>query len=158
MRENLLLAKNGASDDLLWNALEECGIAGFFREGAGLETPLTENAGNLSGGQRQRLALARAILQDPKIFVFDEATSNVDVESEEAILSEIKKLIGKKTVLMITHRLLNVQDADRIYCMEKGKVAGCGTHEMLCESCEAYAKLWNVQRELETFGKEGMQA
>jgi ABC-type transport system involved in cytochrome bd biosynthesis fused ATPase/permease subunit len=155
VRENLLLAAPKAGDDMLWNALKECGIDGFLREEKGLDTELKENAGNLSGGQKQRLALARAILQDAKIYVFDEATSNIDVESEEAILSVIKRIARTKTVIMITHRLANVADADRIYCMEKGRVAGYGSHEKLLHSCDAYQKLWNTQRELEAYGKAG---
>lgn len=112
VRENLLLAYPDASEEELWNVLAECEIDGFFRGEKGLDTLFTENAGNLSGGQKQRLALARAILHDAKVYIFDEATSNIDIESEELILSEIKKLAKTKTVIMITHRLSNVRDAD----------------------------------------------
>ena len=89
-----------------------------------MDTLLTENAGNLSGGQKQRLALARSILHNPDVFIFDEATSNIDIESEEIILKVIKELAKTKTVIMITHRLMNVVDADSIVCMEGGKCAG----------------------------------
>ena len=155
VRENLLLAAPDADDEKLWNVLAECNIDGFFKEEEGLDTFLTENAGNLSGGQKQRLALARAVLHDAKVYIFDEATSNIDVESEELILSEIKKLAKQKTVIMITHRLMNVIDADWIYCMEKGKVSGAGTHTELLETDTVYRNLWNTQKELEEFGKGG---
>ena len=155
VRENLLLAAPDADDEKLWNVLAECNIDGFFKEEEGLDTFLTENAGNLSGGQKQRLALARAVLHDAKVYIFDEATSTIDIESEELILSEIKKLAKQKTVIMITHRLMNVIDADRIYCMEKGKVSGAGTHTELLETDTVYRNLWNTQKELEEFGKGG---
>ncbi len=135
--------------------MAECNIDGFFKEEEGLDTFLTENAGNLSGGQKQRLALARAVLHDAKVYIFDEATSNIDIESEELILSEIKKLAKHKTVIMITHRLMNVIDADRIYCMEKGKVSGAGTHTELLETDTVYRNLWTTQKELEEYGKGG---
>ncbi|MBE5841080.1 MAG: ABC transporter ATP-binding protein/permease [Butyrivibrio sp.] len=155
VRENLLMANPKASDEMLWNVLAECNIDEFFQEEKGLDTLLTENAGNLSGGQKQRLALARAILHDAKVYIFDEATSNIDIESEELILSEIKKLARTNTVIMITHRLMNVVDADRIYCMESGRVSGMGTHAKLLETDAIYKKLWNTQKELEEYGKGG---
>ncbi len=154
VRENLLLAAPEASEEKLWDALESCGISDFFKAEHGLDTLLLENAGNLSGGQRQRLALARALLHDSPVYIFDEATSNIDIESEEAILAGIKALAKTKTVVMITHRLANVTDADRIYCMENGNIAGSGTHEELLEGCSAYSALWKTQKELEDFGKE----
>jgi len=155
VRENLLIATPDASDEALWHALKECNIDRFFEEEQGLDTLLTENAGNLSGGQKQRLALARAILHDAKIYIFDEATSNIDIESEELILSEIKKLAETKTVIMITHRLMNVVDADRIYCMENGRISEYGTHTELLKTDTAYRELWNTQKELEEYGKGG---
>lgn len=158
VRENLLLAKENASDDEHWNVLTECNIDGFFREEKGLDTMLTENAGNLSGGQRQRLALARAILHDAKIYIFDEATSNIDMESEEIILTEIKKLAKTKTVIMITHRLMNVVDADKIYCLEKGYISGAGKHSELLKTDSVYKNLWNTQKALEEYGREGEKA
>lgn len=155
LRENLLLADSGASEEKLWEVLAECNIDGFFKEEKGLDTLLTENAGNLSGGQRQRLALARAILHDAKVYIFDEATSNIDIESEESILSEIKKLARTKTIIMITHRLMNVVDADRIFVLEKGRISGTGTHADLLETDAVYRKLWDTQKELEEYGKKG---
>lgn len=158
VRENLLLAKSDASDTELWNVLKECNIDGFFREEKGLDTFLTENAGNLSGGQKQRLALARAILHDAKIYIFDEATSNIDMESEEIILREIKKLAKTKTVIMITHRLMNVVDADNIFCLEKGRLSGAGSHSEQLESDSVYKKIWDTQKALEAYSKGGERA
>ncbi|MCR4703259.1 MAG: ABC transporter ATP-binding protein/permease [Saccharofermentans sp.] len=155
VRDNLLMARPDATDDELWKVLEECNIDGFFRSEDGLDTGLTENAGNLSGGQKQRLALARAVLHDAKIYIFDEATSNIDIESEEIILDEIKKLSKTKTVIMITHRLMNVKDADVICCLVNGHISGTGTHDELLSGCESYGKLWNTQKALEEFGKGG---
>ena len=154
VRENLLLADSGATDEKLWSVLEECNVAGFLRSEKGLDTELKENAENLSGGQKQRLALARALLHDSKIYIFDEATSNIDIESEELILNEIKKLAKTKTIIMITHRLANVTDADKIFCLENGSLKGEGSHEELLADCPTYKKLWETQRELENFGKE----
>lgn len=154
VRDNLLLADGSTTDEKLWQVLSQCNIDAFFREEKGLDTELTENAGNLSGGQRQRLALARAILHNAKIYIFDEATSNIDITSEEIILEEIRKLAKTKTVIVITHRLANVIDADRIYCLESGHIAGAGTHKELLDSCDVYKNLWTTQRELEEFGKE----
>ena len=155
LRENLLLANPEATEEKLWEVLAECNIDGFFKEEKGLDTILTENAGNLSGGQKQRLALARAILHDAKVYIFDEATSNIDIESEELILSEIKKLSRTKTIIMITHRLMNVVDADRIFVMENGRISGTGTHAELLETDAVYRKLWDTQKELEEYGKGG---
>ena len=154
VRDNLRMAAPDASDEELWNVLSDCGIADFLQSEKGLDTMLLENAVNLSGGQKQRLALARALLHDSPVYIFDEATSNIDVESEEAILAVIKKLARTKTVIMITHRLANVTDADKICCLENGAVSGSGTHEELLVSFPAYAALWKTQKELEDFGKE----
>lgn len=155
VRDNLLIANPEATDEDLWNVLEECNINGFLQNEEGLDTKLTENAGNLSGGQKQRLALARAILHDAKIYIFDEATSNIDIESEEIILKKIKELSKTKTVIMITHRLMNVKDADSICCLENGQVKGVGTHDELLSCCETYKNLWSTQKALEEFGKGG---
>ena len=154
VKENLLVAKENATENELWSVLEDCNLADFFRGEKGLNTILTENAGNLSGGQRQRLALARALLHDSRVYIFDEATSNIDVESEEDILNEIKKLSKTKTIIMITHRLANVESADRIFCLESGMKKGEGNHEQLLDTCPEYRQLWNTQKELEEFEKE----
>ena len=157
VRDNLLLADPDATDEKLMRVLGECSIADFLLTENGLDTFLLENAGNLSGGQKQRLALARALLHDSPIYIFDEATSNIDIESEEALLREIKKLSETKTVIMITHRLENIREADMIYCMEGGRVAGQGSHEELIATCETYKSLWRTQRELEEFGNGGAE-
>ena len=154
VKENLLVAKENATENELWSVLEDCNLADFFRGEKGLNTILNENAGNLSGGQRQRLALARALLHDSRVYIFDEATSNIDVESEEDILNEIKKLSKTKTIIMITHRLANVESADRIFCLESGMKKGEGNHEQLLDTCPEYRQLWNTQKELEEFEKE----
>ena len=154
VRDNLMLAKPNASDSDLWAVLDRSNLSAFLKSESGLDTILLENAGNLSGGQKQRLALARAILHDSPVYIFDEATSNIDVESEEIILSEIRKLAKNKTIIMISHRLANVVDADNIYVLESGNIAENGTHETLLKNNAAYAKLWRTQAELENFGKE----
>lgn len=153
VRENLLLGNPNASDSDLWRVLDSCNLSAFLKSENGLDTQLLENAGNLSGGQKQRLALARAILHDSSVYIFDEATSNIDVESEEIILSQIEKMKSAKTIIMISHRLANVQNADCIYALEKGSIAEYGTHSQLLQKGGVYAKLWKTQSELENFGK-----
>lgn len=153
VRENLLLGNPDADDAELWKVLDSCNLLAFLKSENGLDTQLLENAGNLSGGQKQRLALARAILHDSAVYIFDEATSNIDVESEEIILSQIEKMKSAKTIIMISHRLANVQNADCIYALEKGSMAEYGTHSQLLQKGGVYAKLWKTQSELENFGK-----
>ncbi|HIS67880.1 MAG TPA: ABC transporter ATP-binding protein/permease [Candidatus Gallacutalibacter stercoravium] len=155
VRDNLLMGKPGASDEELWAVLEQVNLAGFVKAEQGLDTPLTEKAGNLSGGQCQRLALARALLHDSPVYIFDEATSNIDVESENDIMAQIHKLASSKTVLLISHRLANVVKADTIYVLENGAVAESGSHEELLRSHGLYEKLWNAQQALENYRKEG---
>ncbi|MDE5932774.1 MAG: ATP-binding cassette domain-containing protein, partial [Lachnospiraceae bacterium] len=155
VRENLLMGKPGASDDELWEALERAKLADFMKCEKGLDTFLAEKGANLSGGQCQRLALARALLHDSPVYIFDEATSNIDVESENDIMREIHTLAGRKTVILISHRLANVTDSDNIYVMEKGSITECGRHEELLKADGVYAKLWNVQQNLENYGKDG---
>lgn len=154
VRENLLLADPGAADEKLWNILSDCALANDFESENGLDTLLLENAGNLSGGQKQRLALARAILHDSPVYIFDEATSNIDIESEEAILSQIRKIAKEKTVIMISHRLANVVNAEEIYVMEDGAVIEHGTHDELISKDGVYARLWRTQSALENYGRE----
>ena len=117
-----------------------------------MDTLLTENGSNLSGGQRQRLALARAFLHDTPVYIFDEATSSIDGESEEKIMKEIEKLAEERTVILITHRLANVVHADQTACMEDGYIRETGTHEELLAHHGVYRKLWETQQELETYG------
>lgn len=152
VRENLLMGDPCALDSRLWAVLEQVNLAGFLRNENGLDTLLTEKAGNLSGGQCQRLALARALLHDSPIYIFDEATSNIDVESENDIMQEIHALAKTKTVILISHRLANVTASDNIYVMEKGAVTERGSHEKLLADGGCYAKLWNAQQSLEAYG------
>ena len=152
--ENLRMAAPDADDGALWGALEQVNLADFLRGEDGLNTPLTEGGGNLSGGQRQRLALARALLHDSAVYIFDEATSNIDVESENDIMAGIHRLAGRKTVILISHRLANVTKADNIYVLDHGNLSGQGTHEALLAQGGLYADLWNRQQALENYGKE----
>ena len=140
----------------MWVALERVNLADFLHGEKGLDTPLTERGGNLSGGQCQRLALARALLHDSPVYIFDEATSNIDVESENDIMAQIHTLAKRKTVILISHRLANVAGADRIYVMEHGSVAEQGAHGELLEQNGRYAELWNAQQSLENYGKEAL--
>ena len=154
VRDNLLMGNPQASDEELWKALEQVKLADFLRNEKGLDTELTEKASNLSGGQCQRLAFARALLHDSPVYIFDEATSNIDVESENDIMKEIYRLAAEKTVILISHRLANVVHADNIYVFEHGELKESGTHEILLNNNSAYEQLWNVQQKLENFGKE----
>ncbi|MCD7955690.1 MAG: ATP-binding cassette domain-containing protein [Lachnospiraceae bacterium] len=201
VRDNLLMGNPEASDEELWEALEQVKLADFLRggsqspsaravsekkasvknnsakngnvpslregqvcgnapslhegqtrENSGLDFRLTEQAGNLSGGQRQRLALARALLHDSPVYIFDEATSNIDVESENDIMAQIHALAKRKTVILISHRLANVTDSDCIYVMDAGVVVESGTHEALLAQNGSYAALWKAQQSLENYG------
>ena len=154
VRDNLLMGKPGASDDELWSALTQVNLADFLRGEAGLDTLLSERGENLSGGQRQRLALARALLHDSPVYIFDEATSNIDVESENDIMAQIHALADRKTVLLISHRLANVTASDEIYVLERGDIVQHGTHDALLKQGGAYAALWSAQQVLEHYGEE----
>lgn len=154
VRDNLLMAKPDASEEELWRVLEQTKLSDFLKSEQGLDTVLTAQASNLSGGQRQRLALARALLHDSPVYLFDEATSNIDVESENDIMEQIIALAQKKTVIVISHRLANTVTADRIYVLADGKLAERGTHEKLLEKRGVYASLWNTQQALEHIEKE----
>lgn len=155
VRDNLQMGRPDASDADMWAALEQVRLADFLRNEQGLDTRLTEKGGNLSGGQCQRLALARALLHNSPVYIFDEATSNIDVESENDIMERIHALAKEKTVILISHRLANVTAADQIYVMEQGRIAESGSHEALLTNHNVYEKLWNAQQTLETFGKDG---
>lgn len=154
VKDNLIMAKNDATDDELWNVLNRVNLGDFLRSENGLDTKLTEEGRNFSGGQRQRLDLARTLLHNSPYYIFDEATSNIDVESEDLIMQLIYELAKDKTVIMISHRLANVKNADCIYVLDKGNVAGSGTHKELLNTCSAYSKLWNTQMDLENYGLE----
>lgn len=154
VRENLLLAKPDGTDEEFWQVLEQMKLADFLRSEQGLDTMLAEKGSNFSGGQCQRLVMARALLHDSPVYIFDESTSNIDAESENDIMEQICQMKGKKTILLISHRLANVTAADKIYVMEQGKIAEQGNHEALIAQKGSYAKLWNTQQELEDYRKE----
>ena len=154
VRANFELAKKSVSDEEIWNALEKVNLAGFIQENGGPDKVITEDANNLSGGQKQRLALAVNLVADKDVYVFDEATSNIDIESEAIIMRNIKAMSEKKSVIVISHRLANVVPADNIYFMEEGEVKEHGSHAQLMEAQGGYAKLFNAQKELEEGYKE----
>lgn len=149
VRENFALAKRDVSDAEIYAALEKVNLAAFIRANGGLDKVITEDANNISGGQKQRLALAVNLIADKDIYVFDEATSNIDVESEAIIMANIKALSAEKSVIVISHRLANVVVADRIYFMEDGKVKESGTHSALMAMGGGYEKLFTAQKNLE---------
>lgn len=157
--DNLRMGCPEASDEKLWQILEKVRLADFLRSEQGLNTPVQEKGSNFSGGQCQRLALARALLHDSPVYIFDEATSNIDVESENDIMALIRELAetGEKTILLISHRLANVVSADRIYVMDAGNVTEQGTQEDLLSQNGTYARLWNAQQSLENYGKGGVR-
>lgn len=152
VEENLRMAKADATEEELWNVLQKVNLDGFLATQNGLNTKVQEKGSNFSGGQCQRLALARALLHDTPMYIFDEATSNIDVESEELIMSVIHELAETKTVLLISHRLANVVKADQIYLLKDGQIEECGTHEFLMKIEGAYHKLYSYQSELEQYG------
>lgn len=149
VRDNLLMAKADAKDKELWDVLKKTNLADFFEADNGLDFEIAEAGGNLSGGQKQRLALARGLLHDSRFYIFDESTSNIDVESEEVILEQIKELAKHKGVLMISHRLANVVSSDKIFVLEKGQLKEEGTHEELLAMHGTYSTLWDTQQSLE---------
>lgn len=149
VRDNLLMAKADAKGKELWDVLKKTNLADFFEADNGLDFEIAEAGGNLSGGQKQRLALARGLLHDSRFYIFDESTSNIDVESEEVILEQIKELAKHKGVLMISHRLANVVSSDKIFVLEKGQLKEEGTHEELLTMHGTYSTLWETQQSLE---------
>lgn len=155
VRDNLLMADPNTTDETMWNTLEQVKLAEFLHSENGLDTILNEKASNLSGGQCQRLALARALLHDSPVYIFDEATSNIDVESENDIMTRIYALAKTKTVILISHRLANVVGADNVYVLDKGSIAGQGPHDELLKNNAVYRQLWNAQQELEHYNKGG---
>lgn len=153
IRENLLMGKEDATETQMKEALREVNLSDFVEKSGGLDFVLLEKASNLSGGQKQRLSLARALLHDTPIYIFDEATSNVDVESENDIMAVVRKLAKTKTVLLISHRLANVVSADQIYVLKDGMIVEKGQHEVLCKEDGYYHRLFRQQSALEQFGK-----
>lgn len=154
VEENLRMAKPDVSKEEMEAVLQKVNLLGFLQTQDGLQTKLQEKAGNLSGGQCQRLVIARALLKDAEVYIFDEATSNIDVESEELIMDVIHELAKKRTVLLISHRLANVVKSDRIYFLEDGKIKESGKHEELMQKNGAYRYLYESQMALENYGKE----
>lgn len=149
VRNNFKLAKEGVTDDEIRRALEAVNLSSFIRDNGGLDKPITEDAANISGGQKQRLALAVNLVADKDIYIFDEATSNIDVESEAIIMRNVREMSRNKSVIVISHRLENVVPADNIYYMESGEVKESGTHAQLMAAGGGYAKLYAMQKELE---------
>lgn len=154
VRENLHMGDANATDEQLWAVLDRVNLSSFLKGENGLDTRLSGKASNFSGGQCQRLALARALLHDSPVYIFDEATSNIDVESENDIMREIHALAKTKTVILISHRLANVADSDNIYVMENGNVAESGNHKTLLQKDGVYAGLWHAQQSLENYKAE----
>ena len=155
VEENLRMGKPDASDEELEEVLREVRLYDFLHSRQGLGTAVAERGENFSGGQRQRLALARALLHDTPVYIFDEATSNIDMESEEMIMDVIHRLAKKKTVILISHRLANVVKSDRIYLLEQGRVIQWGTHDELMAQGGPYRELFQHQQELENYGRRG---
>ena len=163
--ENLMMGVSSAKDsskyetpadieEAMYEALKQVDLYDTIMEKGGLMMPIEEKASNLSGGQKQRLVLARAILHDSDIYIFDEATSNIDVESEDKIMQVVQSLAKEKLVILISHRLANVVKADQIYVVEKGEIVETGNHEGLLNKGGTYSKLYHAQQELEKYGKE----
>lgn len=154
LRDNLLMAKPDATESELWQALEAAHISDFVRaQSQELDLAIEQGASNLSGGQKQRIAIARTLLREPAVYIFDEATSSVDVESETLILQTIRALADRgKTVIMVTHRMANAADADHVVVFEHGRVAEQGTHAELMRANGTYAKLFHAQQTVENIG------
>ena len=154
IRDCLREGRDTASDEEMREALEKVALWDFVRSQGGLDFELRERGENLSGGQRQRLALSRALLKNSPVYIFDEATSNIDAESETAIMDAIRDLKGKHTILLISHRLANVVSSDAIAFLEHGALKETGTHPALMTQDGGYAALYRAQEALEQFGKE----
>ena len=157
VEENLKMAKPDATKEEMEAVLQKVNLLGFLQTQEGLQTKLQEKAGNLSGGQCQRLVIARALLRtDSAVYIFDEAASNIDVESEELIMNVIHELAKTKTVLLISHRLANVVKSDKIYFLKDGEIKESGKHDELMSGNGAYRHLYESQMALENYGKEGI--
>ena len=155
VRENLQMAKPFATEKEMREVLEKVNLRGFLEAQNGLDTVLLEKAGNLSGGQCQRLVIARALLKDAPVYIMDEATSNIDVESEELIMKVIHEMARTKTVILISHRLANVVESDQICFLKNGQIKERGKHEELMALDGDYRHLYESQMALENYGKEG---
>lgn len=153
LRENLKIAGKDITDEKMLDALKKVNLYDFFMGEDGLDTEILENASNISGGQRQRLVLARAFLSGGLLYIFDEATSNIDGPNEAQIMETIQKLAKEKAVLIISHKLINLVNSDRIYFLENGKIQDSGSHAYLYEKCEAYKNIFDKQEELCSYAK-----
>ena len=151
VEENLKMAKNNATEEEMNEVLKKVNLYNFLQNEKGLKTKLLEKASNLSGGQCQRLALARALLHNTPVYIFDEATSNIDMESENDIMKVIHNLRKEKTVILISHRLANVVPSDNIYVLKEGKIVESGNHSELIKNNKFYTKLYNSQMKLENY-------
>ena len=154
VRENLILGKPSATEEEMKEALRKVNLLSFVEAQGGLAMPLLSNGSNISGGQKQRLSLARALLHDTPVYIFDEATSNIDAESEEMIMEVIHELAKSRTILLISHRLANVVGSDCIFMLENGRVAEAGKHEELLKKGGSYSRLFKEQRELERYSEK----
>lgn len=155
VEENLRMAKRDATTEEMEAVLQKVNLLGFLQTQDGLQTQLLEKASNLSGGQCQRLVIARALLKNASVYIFDEATSNIDIESEELIMNVVHELAKTKTVLLISHRLANVVKSDQIYFLKDGEIKESGKHEELMSQNGVYRHLYESQMALENYGKEG---
>lgn len=158
VKELLDFAKPGATEERMWAVLDQVNLKDFFETADGLHTVIESGGTNLSGGQRQRLSLAMALLKDSDVYIFDEVTSNIDVESEEHIVSELYKLAGEKLVFFISHRLANIKNAHVIYVLNRGELKEKGTHDQLVAMNGIYESLWAKQVALEAYRGEGDHA
>lgn len=158
VRENLLMGNPRATEAEMIEALDKVNLKSFLEAQNGLDTRVESNASNLSGGQKQRLALARALLHDTPVYIFDEATSNIDADSEEAIMTAVKQIAKKKTVILISHRLANVIDSDAIYMLKDGEIIEKGTHKELMRLKGNYEKIFSEQSELENYSRAREEA
>lgn len=154
VRENMLIADKSAGDEKMIEALKMVNLWSFLSEQDGLDTKLNQQGSNFSGGQRQRLAIARALLHNTPIYVFDEVTSNIDAESENDIMAVIHNMAKIKTVILISHRLENVVGSDKILLLDKGKIEESGTHSELMSLNKKYKLMYSTQAELEKYAKE----
>ena len=155
IEDNLKMGKENATEEEMYDVLKRVNLYGFVNNSEKkLKTEIKEAGSNLSGGQKQRLALARALLYDSEIYIFDEATSNIDVESEDDIMNVIYELSKNKTIILISHRLYNVRKSDNIYVLDKGNIVESGNHEELMKKEGLYFNLVEEQNKLERIGAE----
>ena len=158
VRENLLMGNPRATEAEMIEALDKVNLKSFLEAQNGLDTRVESNASNLSGGQKQRLALARALLHDTPVYIFDEATSNIDADSEEIIMATVKQISKERTVILISHRLANVIDSDAIYMLKDGEIIEKGTHKELMRLKGNYEKIFSEQSELENYSRAREEA